>query len=112
MAKLQDYLLPEVNTLKASLSLDMSSRTADQYTHYLSSLRYIIRHLPEEWSSTTKIFVGTNPYSTPGQILKQIDLEILTKAAGSEEFEILSSIRNFASQLDSIQETIADSVRS
>jgi hypothetical protein len=112
MATLQDYLLPEVNTLQASLSLDMTSRTADKYTHYLSSLRYIIRHLPEEWNSTTKSFVGCNPYSGPRDILKQIDTEILMKAAGSEEFEVLSSIRNFASQLNSIQDNIAESVRS
>ena len=112
MGNLQDYLLPELNTLQASLSLDMSSRTAEKYTHYLSSLRYIIRHLPEEWSSKTKSFVACNPYCGPSDILAQIDSEILTKPLGSEEYEVLSSIRNFASQLSAVHEALADSLRS
>lgn len=112
MGNLQDYLLPELNTLQASLGLDMSSRTAEKYTHYLSSLRYIIRHLPEEWSSKTKSFVACNPYCGPREILTQIDSEVLTKPLGSEEFEVLTSIRNFASQLNTVHENLADSLRS
>jgi hypothetical protein len=112
MGTLQDYLLPEVHTLQASLGLDMSSRTAEKYTHYLSSLRYIIRQLPDEWTSNTRSFVACNPYCGPREILEQIDGEILLKSLGSEEYEILSSIRNFASQLNSIQEDFADTLRS
>jgi hypothetical protein len=112
MGTMQDYLLPELSTLQASLGLDMTSRTAEKYTHYLSSLRYIIRHLPDEWSSKTKSFVASNPYCGPREILSQIDSEVLTKPLGSEEFEILSSMRKFASQLNGIQENLADSLRS
>jgi hypothetical protein len=111
MGNLQDYLLPELSTLQASLGLDMSSRTADKYTHYISSLRYIIRHLPEEWSSKTKSFVACNPYCGPGDILKQIDAEILSMPLGSGSFEVLSSIRNFASQLNRVHEDLAESLR-
>jgi hypothetical protein len=111
MTNLQDYLLPELTTLQASLRLDMTSRTAEKYTHYLSSLRYIIRHLPEAWSSETKSFVACNPYCGPRDILSQIDSEVLTKPLGSEEYEVLTSIRNFASQLSAIQENIAETFR-
>jgi hypothetical protein len=111
MGNVQDYLLPELSTLQASLGLDMSSRTADKYTHYLSSLRYIIRHLPEEWSSKTKSFVACNPYCGPHDILAQIDSEVLTKALGSQEYEVLTSIRNFASQLNAIHEDLANTLR-
>jgi len=111
MTNLQDYLLPELSTLQASLSLDMSSQTADKYTHYLSSLRYLIRHLPEEWVSSTKSFVACNPYCGPRDILRQLDTEIPVKPLGSEEFEVLTSIRSFAVQLDSIKETVAESLR-
>ena len=111
MTNLQDYLLPELNTLQASLSLDMTSQTADKYTHYLSSLRYLIRHLPEGWTSTTKSFVSCNPYCGPRDILKQLDTELPTRPLGSEEFEVLASIRSFAAQLDTIQESVAESLR-
>ncbi len=112
MGTLQDYLLPEVHTLQASLGLDMSSRTAEKYTHYLSSLRYIIRQLPDEWSSKTRSFVACNPYCGPREVMAQIDLEILNKPLGSEEYEILATIRSFASQLNGIQEDLADTLRS
>jgi hypothetical protein len=112
MTNVQDYLLPELSTLQASLGLDMSSRTADKYTHYLSSLRYLIRHLPDDWSSKTKSFVACNPYCGPRDILAMIDSEVLTKPLGSQEFEVLTSIRNFASQLDGIHDALAESLRS
>jgi hypothetical protein len=41
-----------------------------------------------------------------------IDSEVLTKPLGSQEFEVLTSIRNFASQLDGIHDALAESLRS
>jgi CO dehydrogenase/acetyl-CoA synthase alpha subunit len=112
MTNVQDYLLPELSTLQASLSLDMSSRTAEKYTHYLSSLRDIIRHLPDEWSSTTRSFVSCNPYCGPSEILQQLEQERLSKPADSRELEVLESISSFARLLITVQDNVAESLRS
>ena len=111
MTNVQDYLLPELQTLQASLNLDMSSRTAEKYTYYVSSLRDIIRHLPDEWSSTTRSFVSCHPYCGPQEILRELEAEMLVQQNNDRQVDVLESISSFARLLLTIQDNVAESLR-
>ena len=87
------------------------SRTAEKYTHYLSSLRDIIRHMPDEWVSSTRSYVSCHPYCGPREIISEIDKEMLAYGPGSREFEVLSSVKSFASLLETVKDTVAESLR-
>lgn len=106
----QDYLLPELESLQASLGLDMSSRTAEKYTYYLSALRHIVRHFPEEWKSSVKTFVMRHPYTGPNEIITCIDQEI-AECHECDRLDVLTAVRILALSLRDLHDEIAETVR-